>query len=114
MKLKLVVLAAMAFLTLGVSSANAFQWHMRYGQAVLESKRYAKETCEEVEGCTEYAWDQCFRRGPAAFECFVGTFFPPRYVGESWIECSQALRWGVSYRGYIVLKGSEEPMCFAS
>jgi hypothetical protein len=110
MKLKLAVAALAAFLLLA-GSAEAFQWHMRYGQAKHASRQYAVGACEQIGECTAFAVGQCYRISASRFDCQIGIFTPGVETEE--IECNQMLHWGVSYTGRVQLKNSGEPNCFA-
>jgi hypothetical protein len=111
---KLLVLSlvfATAIVLLTPAMATAFQWHMRYGQAKHESRRYASRTCSELSECEAFGVGQCYRRSESRFDCTIGFFFPgPEYIEE--IECNEILHWGVDYNGYVRLKNSGEPQCF--
>jgi hypothetical protein len=113
MRLKVVIASALACFVIGVSSAQAFQWHMTYAQAKRASWEYVQETCEELEECTSYAVGKCYRRSPSHFACIGATFYAPVRGGESELECNMILQWGVNSRGVIVLKRRGEPYCFA-
>ncbi len=111
MQVRLAVIAMAAFFALA-GSAEAFQWHMRYGQAKHASKEYAKEGCREIAECVAYAVGQCYRQSSSRFDCTVGRFYPGVEPGEE-IECNTVLHWGVSYSGRVQLKNAGEPYCFS-
>lgn len=111
-KVGVVIVIALGCLVFA-TSASAFQWRMRYGQAKHESKRLAGELCEELRECTGYGVGQCYRRSLSRFDCEIGLFYPGYEVGEE-TECNEVLHWGVNYQGTIVLKNSGEPNCFTT
>jgi hypothetical protein len=111
MKVKLSLVVCCASLAF-VSSAQAFHWHMRYGQAKHASKAFVQEACREDSKCTGYGVGQCYRASEGRFDCEVGTFYADTpSLGEE-LECNIALHWGVSYSGYMVLKNHGTPHCF--
>jgi hypothetical protein len=111
-KLLVLLLAVAGVVVVSIpTSAGAFQWHMRYGQAKHESRRFAMRTCSELSECEAFGVGQCYRRSSSRFDCEIGLFFTGVERPEE-IECNQVLHWGVDYRGYIRLKSSGEPHCF--
>jgi hypothetical protein len=113
MKLTLLVsLLAFALISVvGVSSADAFVWQMRYGQAKNATKNFAKESCAEDSECLGWGTGQCYRRSDSHFACEMGLFFSGVEPEEE-IECDVVLHWGASRDGYIVLKRHGPPHCF--
>ncbi len=111
MTIRLAAASLFAFLVL-VSSADAFQWHMRYGQAKHASRVFIQEACREDHECTGYGVGQCSRISSSRFDCEAGLFYANTPgLGEE-LECNIALHWGVSYSGYVVLKNHGQPHCF--
>jgi hypothetical protein len=102
MKVKL-ALAAITALFLLVGSAQAFQWHMRYGQAKHASRAFAEELCRSSSECTGYGVGQCYRASESRFDCTIGLFSPGVEPGEE-IECDVVLHWGASRSGFVALK----------
>ncbi|HEX5928080.1 MAG TPA: hypothetical protein VFY48_01670 [Solirubrobacterales bacterium] len=102
MKVKIALLATTALLATA-GSAEAFKWHMSYGQAKNASKELAKELCDGVSECTGYGVGQCQRRSPSRFDCLIGLFSPGTEPGEE-IQCDVVLHWGVNRGGAITLK----------
>lgn len=111
MKVKLAVAVLAAFLLLA-GTAQAFEWHMRYGQAKHESRAFVEQVCREDRECTGFGVGQCFRISSSRFDCEVGTFYAnyPEYGEE--MECNLPLHWGVSYYGEVVLKNHGRAHCF--
>jgi hypothetical protein len=74
-KLKLTIASILALLLIGVGTAEAFQWHMRYGQAKNASKSFVKELCAEDSECTAWGVGQCYRQSESSFSCQIGWFY---------------------------------------
>jgi hypothetical protein len=111
MKVKFALVVLFSFFVI-VGSAQAFRWHMRYGQAKNASKAFVQELCREDRGCTGYGIGQCFRISESRFDCEVGTFYADTPgLGEE-MECNVLLHWGVGRSGYVVLKRHGPPHCF--
>jgi hypothetical protein len=110
-KVKLLLIACCAFFVLA-GSAEAFKWHMRYGQAKNASKEFIKAVCAEENECTGWGVDQCYRRSQSRFDCGVGAFYANSpNIGEE-TECTMTLHWGASNSGYVVLKNHGPVHCF--
>ncbi len=112
MRVKAVIAVTLTALVLSAGSANAFQWHMRFGQAKNASKEYTKDLCADLRECIGWGVGQCYRQSNSRFDCTIGTWFPGKEAGEE-IECRQVLHWGASYSGYVVLKNAGRPNCQA-
>lgn len=112
MRAKLMVVALIAFFAFA-GSAQAFEWHMRYGQAKHETLAYSEEACAEVRGCLTWGvGSPCYRASNSRFDCLMALFFEGVRPGEQ-IECNSILHWGVNRSGIIALKNQGEPNCFA-
>lgn len=105
-----VAIAAIAALCAMAGSAQAFQWHMSYGQAKNASKALAKELCQGVSDCTGYSVGQCIRKSESRFDCVIGLFSSGAEPGEE-VECDVVLHWGASRGGYIALKNRGPFQC---
>jgi hypothetical protein len=103
MKVKLVSAVLLVFLVVGVPTAQAFHWRMRYGQAKHSSRQFAIDLCERNSECTGFGVGQCYRITDSRFDCAIGLFSPGAERGEE-IECDTVLHWGVGYSGYVELK----------
>lgn len=112
MKLKLTVVCAAAFFLLA-GTAQAFHWHLGYGQAKHASKEVAQELCEGERECTGWGVGQCVRRSDSRIDCRIGSFFPGEEPGEE-VECDTTLHWGVDSGGYVRLKNHGPPHCHLS
>lgn len=110
-KAKLAIACVLASMALGAATADAFVWHMRYGQAKNATKEFAREACREDRECIGWGVGQCYRRSQSSFVCTMGLFYPGIEPGEE-IECDVRLRWGASRGGYITLKNAGSPHCF--
>ena len=111
MKPKLAVSLVLAFFVL-VGSAQAFHWHMRYGQAKHASREFVEQLCREDPECTGYGVGQCLRKSESRFDCVVGTFYAETPGPGEETECNVVLHWGVNRAGYIALKRHGQPRCF--
>jgi hypothetical protein len=112
MRSKLSVSALLAFFVL-VGSAQAFQWHMRYGQAKHASREFVEGACRADSECTGYGVGQCARVSGSRFDCEVGTFYAESPAPGEETECNVLLHWGVNRAGYVVLKRHGTPHCFS-
>lgn len=102
MKVKIALLATAALLVMA-GSAEAFKWHMSYGQAKNASKELARELCDSTSDCTGYGIGKCQRKSSSRFDCPIGLFTPGAEPGEE-IRCDVVLHWGVNRGGVLVLK----------
>jgi len=111
MRVKLVVSALAAFFLL-VASAQAFQWHMGYGQAKHSSREFAEVACHQDHKCSGYGVGQCLRASESRFDCEVGLFYAEEPEPEEEMECNIMLHWGVDHTGTVALKNYGKPHCF--
>jgi hypothetical protein len=111
MKIKVVLMSLLAFFVL-VAAAQAFQWHMSYGQAKHSSRVFVQHVCREDPECTGYGIGQCRRISESRFDCEVGTFYADSPAPGEETECNMLLHWGVSKSGYVVLKRHGPLHCF--
>lgn len=111
-RVKLAAVCLLAFLAIGVASAEAFVWHMRYGQAKNATKAFARESCNEDTECLGWGTGQCYRKSQSRFDCEMALFYAGIEPGEE-IECNILLHWGASHSGYVTLKNHGRPYCFA-
>jgi len=111
MRIKL-VMSAFALFFLLVGSAQAFHWHIGYGQAKHESKLLAQETCKHDKKCTGYGVGRCSRISESRVDCEIGLFYANPQVPEEEVECNLSLHWGVNPAGEVVLKNYGKPHCF--
>jgi hypothetical protein len=111
MRVKLVVLVLAAFFLL-VAGAQAFHWHMGYGQAKHSSKEFVEATCHQDKKCTGYGVGRCLRASDSRFDCEVGLFYAEEPKPGEEIECDMLLHWGVGHTGVVELKNYGKPHCF--
>ena len=111
MKMKLTLAALLAFFVLA-GSAQAFHWHMRYGQAKHASREFVEQLCGEDRVCTGFGVGHCLRISDSRFDCEVGTFYAESPGPGEETECNIVLHWGVSHSGYMTLKRHGSPNCF--
>jgi hypothetical protein len=111
MKVRLVLLTCAALLVLA-GSAEAFQWHMRYGQAKHASKEFVEQLCREAPECTGYGVGKCTRMSSSRFDCEVGTLYANSPAPGEETECNVVLHWGVNRAGFIALKRHGRLNCF--
>jgi hypothetical protein len=110
MKIKLGIAALAAFLIL-VGSAEAFQWHLGYGQAKHATRVFAEEVCREEHKCIGYAVGPCKRASASRIDCLAGLLYKGVAEPGDEVACSIALHWGVSHGGELVLKNHGSPNC---
>jgi hypothetical protein len=111
MRFKLAAALLLAFFALA-GSAQAFQWHMRYGQAKHASREFVEGVCHADRECTGYGVGKCVRISESRFDCAVGTFYADSPGPGEETECSIVLHWGVNQAGYMTLKRHGTPRCF--
>jgi hypothetical protein len=112
MRVKLVASVLAAFFLLA-AGAQAFQWHMSYGQAKNATKEFAEEACDKEKKCTGYGVGQCLRKSESRYDCEAGTFYAELPQPGEELECNILLHWGVGHTGILVLKNYGKPRCFA-
>jgi hypothetical protein len=111
MKIRAALATSVALLLLA-GTAQAFQWHMTYGQAKHATKEFAKEFCREDAQCTGWGVGPCRRASNSRFDCVMAAFYDGREPGEE-IQCNLVLHWGVGAGGYLRLKNyGRNPHCF--
>lgn len=111
MRVKLLVSALAAFFLLA-ASAQAFHWHMSYGQAKHSSREFAQELCDQDNKCTGFGVGQCLRKSESRFDCEVGVFYAEAPEPGEELECNILLHWGVGHTGVVELKNYGKPRCF--
>jgi hypothetical protein len=111
MKVKLIVSVLAAFFLL-VASAQAFQWHMAYGQAKHSSREFVEEACQSDHKCTGFGVGSCRRSSESSFACEVGLFYAEEPEPGEEIECNILLHWGTNHAGVVTLKNYGKPHCF--
>jgi hypothetical protein len=111
MRIRVVVSALAAFFLLA-AGAQAFQWHMSYGQAKHASKEFAKEACRGDKECARYGVGPCLRASESRFDCIVEFFYAEAPEPGKEVQCDIVLHWGVDKSGFLALKNYGKPHCF--
>lgn len=111
MKTKL-AMAVLASFFLLVAGAQAFHWHMSYGQAKHSSKEFAEGACQHDHACTGFGVGSCLRASDSRFDCEVGLFYADKPQPGEEVECNLTLHWGVDHSGTVTLKNYGKPHCF--
>jgi hypothetical protein len=110
MKIRLGIAALAAFLILA-ATAEAFQWHLGYGQAKHATKVFAEEVCHEDHKCIGYAVGPCERASESRIDCVAGLLYKGVAEPGDEVACSIALHWGVNHNGGVALKNHGRPNC---
>jgi hypothetical protein len=111
MRTKLVVAVIASFFLLA-AGAQAFHWHLGFGQAKHSSKEFAEIACEHEHLCTGFGVGSCRRASESRIDCEVGLFYADQAQPEEEIECNLKLHWGVDHSGALALKNAGKPHCF--
>jgi hypothetical protein len=109
-KTKIALAALLALLALA-GTAQAFQWHMRYGQAKHATREFAEQLCHEDRQCTGFGVGQCNRVSNSRYDCTMGAFYQGFYEPGDEVECDIVLHWGVDHAGFVKLKNYGSPNC---
>jgi hypothetical protein len=110
MRIKLLVSVLAAFFLLA-AGAQAFQWHLGYGQAKHSSKEFAEVVCDQDKKCSDYEVGQCLRKSESRIDCEVGLFYADQPKAGEEIGCNTLLHWGVNREGAVVLKNYGKLRC---
>lgn len=110
MKIKVAIAALAAFLAL-VGTAEAFHWHLGYGQAKHATRVFAEETCRREHKCIGYAVGPCDRVSESRVDCLAGLLYKGVAEPGDEVACNIVLHWGVSHSGQLVLKNHGSPSC---
>jgi hypothetical protein len=94
-----------------VSTAEAFKWHLGYGQAKHATKVFAEETCRLDHKCIAYAVGPCDRASDSRVDCLAGLLYKGVAEPGDEVACNIVLHWGVSRSGEMVLKKHGRPDC---
>lgn len=104
------VAALVAFLTL-VGTAEAFHWHLGYGQAKHATREFAEETCRAERKCIAYAVGPCKRISESRVDCLAGLLYKGVNEPGDEVACNIVLHWGVNHSGEVALKNHGSPNC---
>jgi hypothetical protein len=110
MRVKVGVAALAAFLSL-VGTAEAFQWHLGYGQAKQATREFAQETCRREHKCAAYAVGRCQRASESRVDCAAAFLYKGVNEPGDEVACTIVLHWGVSHSGELALKRHGRPQC---
>lgn len=110
MKVKVVIAALAAFLCL-VATAQAFVWHLGYGQAKHATKEFAQATCQSERHCVGYRAGPCRRASESRVDCVAAFLYKGIKEPGDEVACAIILHWGVNHNGEIVLKRHGRPKC---
>jgi hypothetical protein len=94
-----------------VGTAEAFQWHLGYGQAKHATKEFAEETCRADRKCIAYAVGRCDRASESRVDCLAGLLYKGVAEPGDEVACNIILHWGVNRNGEIALKRHGKPHC---
>jgi hypothetical protein len=95
-----------------VAGAQAFHWHLGYGQAKHSSREFAEVACKHEHLCTGFGVGSCQRASDSRIDCEVGLFYADQPQPGEEAECNLMLHWGVDRSGALALKNAGKPHCF--
>ncbi len=110
MRIRLGLAALVAFLCL-VGTAEAFQWHLGYGQAKQATKEFAEETCRRERKCVAYGAGPCRRASESRVDCAAAFLYKGLNEPGEEVACAILLHWGVNHHGELALKRHGRPSC---
>jgi len=110
MRISVVIAALAVFWTL-VGTAEAFQWHLGYGQAKHATRVFAEEACREDHKCIGYGVGPCERVSESRVDCVAGLLYKGVAEPGDEVACNIVLHWGVSRNGQLALKNHGSPNC---
>lgn len=93
------------------ATAEAFQWHLGYGQAKHATRVFAEETCRHEHKCIGYAVGPCERISESRIDCVAGLLYKGVAEPGDEVACNIVLHWGVSHNGEVALKNHGSPNC---
>jgi hypothetical protein len=110
MKLGIGIAALVAFLMLA-GTAEAFHWHLGYGQAKHATREFAEETCRAERKCVAYGVGPCKRVTDSRVDCVAAFLYKGVSEPGDEVACSIILHWGVNHSGEVALKNHGSPNC---
>jgi hypothetical protein len=110
MRIGVGVAALAAFLCLA-GAAEAFQWHLGYGQAKHATKEFAEGTCGSERKCVAYSVGPCRRASESRVDCAAAFLYKGVNEPGDEVACAILLHWGVSHNGEVALKRHGRPTC---
>lgn len=108
MKAKVLVIAVLAVLTVGVGSASAFNYHLSFAQAEHGTRELARKSCANDNKCIASGVGKCLRFSLSRVDCIEQLLDETPY-GE--MECNTIIHWGVGPGGYLKFNYGK-PYCF--
>ena len=106
-----VAIAALAVSWALAGTAEAFQWHLGYGQAKHATRVFAEESCHQDHKCVGYAVGPCKRASESRVDCLAGLLYKGVAEPGDEVACNIVLHWGVNHSGQLVLKNHGSPNC---
>jgi hypothetical protein len=106
-----VIVAALAALLCLAASAQAFVWHLGYGQAKRATKEFAEETCRHDRKCVADRVGPCKRASESRVDCAAAFLYKGLNEPGEEVVCAILLHWGVNHHGEIALKRHGRPTC---
>lgn len=106
-----VAITALALSLALVGTAEAFKWHLGYGQAKHATKVFAEESCRDDRKCIAYAVGRCDRVSDSRIDCVAGLLYKGVAEPGDEVACNIVLHWGVSRAGELALKNYGKPDC---
>jgi hypothetical protein len=110
MRVRVVCATLAAFLCLA-AAAQAFVWHLGYGQAKHATKEFAEETCRRERKCVAYGVGPCKRASESRVDCVADFLYKGVNEPGDEVVCAIVLHWGVNHHGEIALKRHGKPVC---
>lgn len=110
MRVKVIGAAVAAFLCL-TATAQAFVWHLGYGQAKHATKEFAEGTCRSERHCVASRVGPCKRASESRVDCAAAFLYKGVNEPGDEVVCAILLHWGVNHHGEIALKRHGRPAC---
>ncbi len=110
MRVKTVCATVAAFLCLA-GAAQAFTWHLGYGQAKHATKEFAELTCHSESHCVDYRVGTCKRASESRVDCVAAFLYKDVNEAGDKAVCAILLHWGVNHNGEVALKRHGRPVC---
>lgn len=110
MRIGVAIAVLAAFMCLA-ATAEAFEWHLGYGQAKHATREFAEGTCRAERKCIGYAVGPCKRVSNSRIDCLAGLLYKGVSEPGDEVACNIVLHWGVNHNGEIALKNHGSPNC---
>jgi hypothetical protein len=105
------IVAVLAALLCLAASAQAFVWHLGFGQAKHATKEFVEETCRLERKCIADRVGSCKRASESRVDCAAAFLYKGVNEPGEEIVCAILLHWGVNHHGEIALKRHGRPTC---